>query len=161
MTDMMDRLRGQLRAGLDIELAKFACREDLHSPIERIFAASLSLRARLHGASVGSSREAVRAHPNAYFLEPQVQIGAYRVDFLLGLGEFVDDMSKAVVVECDGHEWHERTKAQATADKSRDRVLSLTVGKVIRFTGSEIWEDPGRCSIEAVRVLNALIGEPF
>jgi hypothetical protein len=58
-----------------------------------------------------------------------------------------------VVVECDGHEFHERTKEQARADKSRDRELTAMGYTVLHFTGSEIHADPWKCAREVYRVL--------
>lgn len=57
--------------------------------------------------------------------------------------------SPKAIVECDGHEFHERTKEQAKNDKSRDRHLQSLGYYVLRFTGSELWKDPKRCAREA------------
>lgn len=46
-----------------------------------------------------------------------------------------------IAAEVDGHEFHERTKAQATRDKQRDRDLTADGWVVVRFTGSEIYSD--------------------
>ena len=46
-------------------------------------------------------------------LQAQVPVGPYRVDFIL----FNSNMR--VVVECDGHDYHERTKDQAKRDRAR------------------------------------------
>lgn len=56
---------------------------------------------------------------------------------------------KALAVELDGHEWHERTKEQAERDKSRDRALLEAGIPVMRFTGSEINRDPHDCARQA------------
>lgn len=53
-----------------------------------------------------------------------------------------------IVVECDGHDYHERTKEQAARDKARDRAMQRLGYTVIRFTGSEIWRDPVGCAKE-------------
>jgi hypothetical protein len=45
-------------------------------------------------------------------------------------------------VECDGHDFHERTRQQAERDKARDRDLQALGWVVARFTGSEIVRDP-------------------
>lgn len=45
----------------------------------------------------------------------------------------------ALAVECDGHDFHEKTKEQARRDKSRDRILISHGIHTIRFTGSEIF----------------------
>ena len=49
-------------------------------------------------------------------------------------------------VECDGHEFHERTKEQAARDRSRDRELTLNGWTVLRFTGSEVHKSAAMCA---------------
>jgi hypothetical protein len=56
-----------------------------------------------------------------------------------------------VAVECDGHDFHEKTKAQAARDKKRDRDLQSLGWRVLRFTGSEVFRDPGAVAVEALR----------
>ena len=46
-----------------------------------------------------------------------------------------------LVVECDGFDFHERTKEQASRDRRRDRALQRAGFKVYRYTGSDIWAD--------------------
>lgn len=75
---------------------------------------------------------------------PQVEIGPYRVDFL------VLHNGGGIVVECDGHEFHEKTKEQAAKDKARDRALQEFGFKVYHFTGSEIWRDAVKCAREVL-----------
>ena len=78
----------------------------------------------------------------------------YRLDFLFKLclqGDY-----RLLAVECDGHEFHERTKEQAARDRSRDRVLVEAGVPVIRFTASEIYCDPQNCADEVVNHLAAL-----
>ncbi len=54
------------------------------------------------------------------------------------------------VIECDGHDFHERTKEQAQRDKKRDRELQAAGYKVFRFTGSEIWRSRGECITKSI-----------
>ena len=70
----------------------------------------------------------------------------YRVDFLFKTALKGD--YRVLVVECDGHDFHERTKAQASKDRSRDRRLKREGIEVIRFTGSEIYYRPEACAEE-------------
>ncbi len=72
-----------------------------------------------------------------------------RVDFLLyatrwGYADEKHGMPVfcPIVIEVDGHEFHERTKEQAQRDKSRDRALTGAGYRVLRFTGSEVFRDP-------------------
>jgi very-short-patch-repair endonuclease len=83
-------------------------------------------------------------------IAPQIQIGPYRVDFVIrhlcGL-----EGAAGVVIECDGHNFHERTKKQAAKDKERDRFLQASGYRVFRFSGSEIWADPVRCADDVLQ----------
>jgi very-short-patch-repair endonuclease len=78
-------------------------------------------------------------------IAPQYQIGRHRVDFAILINGVANEEIK-IVVECDGHDFHEKTKQQAARDKSRDRDLQIDGWKVFRFTGSEIWRDHEKCA---------------
>lgn len=70
----------------------------------------------------------------------------YVVDFMLFMRG-----GKNIVVECDGHDFHERTKEQAEHDRKRDRRLTELGYTVLRFTGREIWRDPIACALSALQ----------
>lgn len=78
----------------------------------------------------------------------QYVVGDYRVDFC------VPELRLAI--EVDGHDFHERTKEQAAADKQRDRALAMAGYRVIRFTGSEIYADPNDAVVECMDVAISL-----
>lgn len=61
-------------------------------------------------------------------------------------------------IECDGHDYHERTKEQAAKDRSKDRILKVRGLEIIRFTGSEINRDPARCVAEIDQLIEAHLG---
>lgn len=84
----------------------------------------------------------------------QVKIEPYRVDFLVLWGRGLLG-SAGIAVECDGHEWHEKTKEQAANDKARDRSLQERGFKVFHYTGSEIWRDPIKCAREVMGIAHA------
>lgn len=78
-----------------------------------------------------------------------------RVDFLVR--PYSTKHTWKLAVECDGHDFHERTKEQAARDKSRDRRLARCgVVTVLRFTGSEIHENPRACAEEVIATCIAL-----
>lgn len=144
------------------------------SPIERIMAAALFLaswpatdchdlsRARTgfthphwwvgeHSleALLGAIDKSATAGPllgNDYLaIAPQQKVLSYRVDFLVVMRSDESGHHTAVV-ECDGHDFHERTKKQARRDKLRDREMQGLGYAVLRFTGSEIYKDAARCA---------------
>jgi len=83
----------------------------------------------------------------------------YVVDLLLRL-RYVSTAAgfdAALAVECDGHEFHERTKQQAAYDRARDRELLIKRALVtVRFTGSEIHRDANQCARECIDALLAV-----
>lgn len=83
----------------------------------------------------------------------------YRADFMIEYTpNMLDDQNriiKKMIVECDGHSFHERTKEQAKRDKERDRLFQKHGYAVLRFTGSEIVKDPVKCAEEVLAFIKA------
>jgi len=123
------------------------------SPLEKVLLASMRryLEMSFHVA-IGPTRIATPVNavwpewPSPYheiIIIPQSQIGNYRADFLVGVQSANGNFW--IVVECDGHDFHEKTKEQARRDRARDRWMQMNGITVLRFTGSEIYEDPESC----------------
>lgn len=126
---------------------------DCESPIEEVFYVALQTLARFSTLTLGcadddAELERVKQYKYPLIVQQQAKIGKYRVDFLIHF--LVGDEWKSVVVECDGHDYHERTKEQAAYDRSRDRAMTLMGYTVLRFTGSEIWNDPFGCAAQII-----------
>lgn len=116
------------------------------SPIEKLLAGAISLHAGLFALEHAASGPLCE-------LKSQVEVAGYRVDLAL-TGQHV-----AVAIECDGHDFHEKTKEQAARDKARDRAITAAGYSVMRFTGSEIWRDPFACAEEAISHAYNQIGD--
>ncbi|MGH8524392.1 MAG: DUF559 domain-containing protein [Gammaproteobacteria bacterium] len=103
-------------------------------------------------------------------VEPQKEItcldARYRADFLFSLHRFNSGGKSRLwgktVVEIDGHDFHEKTKQQASRDKKRDRDLLAEGCFCMRFSGSDIFRNPvesveevyfhmDKCAHEAVK----------
>ena len=86
----------------------------------------------------------------------QVDFGNYRADFYMEAFELnTKKRWFTAVIECDGHDFHERTKDQVRRDKKRDRWFQTRGIQTIRFAGSEIWKDPLKYAEEAWEVYYA------
>lgn len=93
-------------------------------------------------------------------LEPQSQIGKYRADFTIcafdhfvNTGYFKMDIVEKIIVpryaiEIDGHQWHDKTPAQAEHDRKRDRFIQSQGYQVLRFAAREVFRDPFECMRE-------------
>lgn len=78
----------------------------------------------------------------------QININGYKLDFYMQ--SFVPNVYMGI--EIDGHEWHERSKEQASSDKKRERkLLSLGI-PCIRFTGSDVFTNADGCAKESLDI---------
>lgn len=119
------------------------------SPIERILLASL-IWTQLGYETGPAEIWDVTMFPNYrsttnVVIAPQYKIDEHTVDFAIFIRGIAGETIK-VVVESDGHDFHEKTKEQAAHDKRRDRHFQIRGWKVLRFTGSEIWRDYSWCA---------------
>jgi hypothetical protein len=142
------------------------------SPIEARFLLSLICSCAMHDLSIviedDEGDPLFTTETDAWmerklYVCPQQQIGDHRVDFALNdwfinpqikVAQMVGkpnppvplEINNRLVVECDGHDFHEKTREQAARDKNRDRELLNAGYPVMRFTGSEIVSSPLKCT---------------
>jgi very-short-patch-repair endonuclease len=156
---------------------------NIESPKEKLFTlALLATAARLEtNVVLGTPSKGERRHRDMIDLfernsdhlviDSQYDVGDFRVDFLLELNYRVIDLKKVtelsskkripvptmnkaqLIVECDGHDFHEKTKEQVKKDKSRDRILQSVGYTVFHFTGSEIYNDCFGCTKQCLDFL--------
>jgi very-short-patch-repair endonuclease len=119
------------------------------SPIEQIMLAALMWteyggyeKKLIEIAEPGTRHEATQSN---VVIAPQHLIGRHTVDFGIFI-RFIANEEIRIVVECDGHEFHEKTKEQAARDKSRQCDPEIAGWRVMRFTGSMIWRDHRWCA---------------
>jgi very-short-patch-repair endonuclease len=99
-------------------------------------------------------------------IDPQRKIGKFRVDFAVSYhccawansggrpgDSKVLDCGKTIVIECDGHEWHERTEKERRYEKKRDRFLQSKGYEVFHYTGKEVTDDPFKVAEEILDYL--------
>lgn len=83
-------------------------------------------------------------------IQTQAKVGPYRADVLVTVKHSTnkEERYRPIAVELDGHDFHERTKAQAAHDKKRDRFFVAQGIVLLRFTGSEVTRDAVACANE-------------
>ena len=91
----------------------------------------------------------------------QHKIGDFRTDFAVHLtgSKGGKRLNEWIAVECDGHEFHERTKEQAARNKARDRAITTAGYKILRFTGSEIYRSSFACATDVYLLVRKIIEE--
>lgn len=116
--------------------------ERCQSPLEGQLAHAFSKVSRFEWRTASDHRWEVGRWPGWFLaLLAQPQYDRYRADFGICSWMHLDDEAPPfiVIVEVDGHDFHEKTKEQARRDKSRDRFMTATEARIFRFTGSEIY----------------------
>jgi hypothetical protein len=133
---------------VEYEALSGAC--DCESPIEQLMGVMLAFA--FNDTSnpypwVGSGPEVHRLEAwvdNQVWIE--VHERSYRIDFVIYIKDrevcLKNNRPKiySIAVECDGHDFHEKTKEQAAHDKMRDRDLAEVFDLVLHYTGSEIYK---------------------
>lgn len=135
---------------------------ECESPIEKQFLEALYAQGPAWGRPIESCANDLHhvittgepCNPAIYvFPQRKIKLAKeYRVDFLIICKPNpTKPLTLKVVVECDGHDYHERTKDQAKRDKQRDRDFTQNGFTVFRFTGSEIHNDALKCALEVIK----------
>lgn len=88
----------------------------------------------------------------------QVKVGKYTADFLIAYRPGRYREIRYLVIECDGHDFHERTKQQAEHDRRRDREMLPAGIPVLRVTGSEVWRSPIRAAFDVLIAAKKVLG---
>ena len=76
----------------------------------------------------------------------------YRLDFYF-IVKYKNQETKYFGIECDGYEFHQKTKEQVECDNQRQRDLQNEGIEIIRFSGSEIWNNPEKCAEEVKKII--------
>lgn len=155
-----EKLREDLIAVVDDHIFDARICAEGESPIECMLFEALACYVRCGGCEYRSvvvpknnkdmARFLAAEDATMLLVQPQAQLPGWRVDFLIYAWDYGRATGRAqwrrLIVECDGHDFHERTKKQAARDRSRDRAAQLSGATILRFTGSEIFADPLACA---------------
>lgn len=120
------------------------------SEIEAIVQATFRLCGKVTSLKVAVMSAEPEPGDWIFALVPQYQWNSYRIDFAM----WVKGNPAPVFIECDGHDFHERTKEQAERDRSRDRAIQAAGIPVLRFTGREIWRDASAVMVEIINFVS-------
>ena len=132
------------------------CMEDCNSPIEQLMALSLNTELRSYRTIHVEPRLGIEIIEIRNQEEVITQSGkVYIPDFSIPVIDVKGPKTsgKMFAIECDGHDFHEKTKEQATHDKQRERDLIAEGYIVIRFSDSEIYRNPFKCASEVFDII--------
>lgn len=137
--------------------------EPIASPIEQIFYVALrtfahALYEEIDPESIEIGGQLLLGH--GIHIVPQFKVGNYRVDFLVERTWIYrqEQHQCTVLVELDGHEFHDRDKRQRAYEKARDRFIQRAGYRILHYTGSEVVGDPYRVAHEVLNTIEAASG---
>lgn len=140
----LDQASKSCRAVLSVMLSMVKKDHPNLTPIEEGFViAMLGLKMidpRLHFRSISTPPVATEFDIHCHIQHP---VGRYRVDFALEVVGLANGKTRTqfIAIECDGFDFHHRSREQVTNDKAREREIVAAGYKVIRFSGTEIYRD--------------------
>jgi very-short-patch-repair endonuclease len=144
-----------------IDMVANELRSYCESPIEVAFGTAFMLLGDYHYGQVALHEPGYDGEVNALEFETvlkcQQKIGRHRVDFVAHWT--YPEYQQKIIIECDGHNFHERTKEQAQRDRAKDRDWQNAGYRVFRFTGSEIYRDAFKCATEVFEALGMIADE--
>lgn len=128
------------------------------SPIETIYALAIYIVASQLG------------YPELELFLPyqqeEIRVGnkKYIVDFLFDtsrVGGIYHDNDYKLIVECDGHQFHEKTKEQVAYNNERDYNLKSVGYDILHYSGSQIYKDPYGCAKKTIDFLIDKVGNYY
>ena len=128
--------------------------EKVQSPLEGAYLASL-LKENFTHSIVGWLLD---RYGYQFNIESQYEVNygdiKYYPDFCLSIVDTNREKTiYQIFVEIDGHEFHEKTKEQVRHDKLRERHLLENCDGIVRFSGSEVYDDPNECAYETLELM--------
>jgi very-short-patch-repair endonuclease len=103
----------------------------------------------------GGAAASWQSSENAFVVVPQLTIADVgRVDFAIFVPWLSIDQPQ-LIVEGDGHDFHDRTPEQASRDRKRMRALQRLGIPVLPYTGTDIIRNSGEAAWEVAEFVNA------
>lgn len=83
----------------------------------------------------------------------------YIADILFDMDFYCLDKPYRLVIECDGHDYHEITKEQVERRNVRDMDLKMAGYDVLHYSGSQIFRNPKKCAKEITEYIMVKVRE--
>jgi very-short-patch-repair endonuclease len=143
------------KESFDMQMFHYLYDIGISSPIEEIFFMALHLQcAELDHEFTTDEIKERKGFKFTLAVVPQKQIGKYRVDFLIQLAQGKE--IRELIVELDGHDFHEKNKHQRSYEKARDRFLIQSGYMVFHYTGSDVVSKPHHIAYEVMKSLGSI-----
>ena len=133
--------------------------QDIRTPIEKIFITAFEMYTNFE------NKKQIYLFPQE---EVQIDNKKYYADFMfkaddyltkLILGKEIRNYNYKLIIECDGYEFHQKTKQQVQKDNEREYDLKMAGYEILRFSGSQIYNEPLKCAKDTYNYIMKKIKE--
>lgn len=146
----------------DVDICRFIADNAISSPIEQLFITAIHVMAKAIFEPINPrpsvADDGQKFSSAGIHIEPQFSIDRYRVDFRVERFGNYGYSTGVVLVELDGHEFHDKDKKQRSYEKARDRFLAKSGFVVLHFTGSDVVADPYKVAHEVLDAIQSYGG---
>ena len=148
--NLLPEIEEQINLNLNACFHQFKeCLIDCESPIEQMLALELE-NLHLENSTLFNSNLEIIGYEKQSEIECNKNV--YRVDFLIPV-IFYKNIRRIYIVECDGYEFHQKTKEQVQNDYIRQRNLEMAGYRIIKFTGSEVYNNAQDCALQVLKYI--------
>lgn len=133
--------------------------ESIKSPIEQIFITAFEIYCKYNNKEdiyLFPQKEVI-CNKNKYYLDFEFEADDYLTHLLLG--DKIKNYNFKLAIECDGYEFHQKTKEQVQKDNEREYDLKMAGYEVLRFSGTQIYNNPLKCAEDTYNYIIKKIGE--
>lgn len=133
--------------------------ESIKSPIEQIFITAFEIYCKYN------NKESIYLFPQREVIYNEKK---YYIDFefksdyylsCLVLGDKIKNHKLKLAIECDGYEFHQKTKEQVQKDNEREYDLKMAGYEILRFSGTQIYNNPLKCAEDTYNYIMKKIEE--
>lgn len=133
--------------------------ESIKSPIEKIFLTAFEIYCNCEDKEqlYLFPQKEIECENHKYIIDFEFDSDDYLTKLLLK-DEIVNKNFK-LAIECDGYEFHQKTKEQVQHDNEREYELKMAGYEVLRFSGTQIYNNPLKCAEDTYNYIMKRIKE--
>ena len=133
--------------------------ESIKSPIEQIFITAFEIYCKYNNKEniYLFSQSEVICNEKRYYIDFEFKADDYLSQLLLG--DKIKNLNFKLAIECDGYAFHQKTKEQVQKDNEREYDLKMAGYEVLRFSGTQIYNNPLKCAEDTYNYIMKKIEE--
>lgn len=133
--------------------------ETIKSPIEQIFITAFEMYCWLENKEKIClfAQKEVKYKDKKYFIDFAFEADDYLTQLILE--NKIKNINFKLAIECDGYEFHQKTKEQVQRDNEREFDLKMAGYEVLRFSGTQIYNNPIKCAKDTYDYIMKKVGD--